>query len=612
MKSTPGQRVAHFPARVRSFQAGGGAAAWTPETAANARGVWYADDYQLVAGCKRTLPNAVTVADTPVSTNLFAWPRRCYGGGSAMWNPGGFASITPANATAPDGSTDASTLVVDAGGAGWRLEQYIDGLPNGTYTMGAWVRLASGSGTFKFVQPFGTPQESTDQTPTGTWQRFSWTFTQAGGYRLFRLIGPAATCTLEIVDVTLYPGAVDLGSESLAGHLSAVRTDNWNTHYAGGLWVMSDGGVSAVSFADRYSTDAITILACVRPEAGWDGRVNPYKAWISNYEDDSLQVGNSVGGGQGNAGIDIGPLGGGTNSRLGQDQTNPFLLDREGHQLAVFAHTWDRASQVCDGWVNGVKLLTKTSVDRDAAPGFADFFINWYAHSSHPGYHSYYALAIYDRVLSDAEIGRGTEHIQARCLAAGNDAAGMPKILLIEGDQVAQLYPYTATADFSPMVRGADYTSTNATIAQLAARASRIAGVVAQAPAGTDVFVHVDVGRWEMGMGTGGSAATLTALAAYCDSLRTAGCLVTVATMIACQHSDQVTFDADRALFNAGVVTWVGVHCDAVVDLAVDADLGPDGSWSDATYFEADGIRLKQAGADIAAALLVTAVDGLP
>ena len=75
--------------------------------------------------------------------------------------------------------------------------------------------------------------------------------------------------------------------------------------------------------------------------------------------------------------------------------------------------------------------------------------------------------------------------------------------------------------------------------------------------------------------------------------------------------ADQTQYDPDRAAFNVIVSGWVGVHADAVLDLAEVTDMGANGDHTNATYFQAGGVLPTAAGDAFLAMPTVTAINSI-
>ena len=92
----------------------------------------------------------------------------------------------------------------------------------------------------------------------------------------------------------------------------------------------------------------------------------------------------------------------------------------------------------------------------------------------------------------------------------------------------------------------------------------------------------------------------LSDYAAYCDARRAAGWKVAVVTILPRISDVSDSFNSRRSTINAAIATWVGVHCDAIVDFAADPTMGPNSaangvSTYNATYY-ADGVHPTNAG----------------
>lgn len=95
-------------------------------------------------------------------------------GGTNWVNPG-VTTITTNAATAPDGTTSASSLTPSGQYGGAYQSITLSG--STTYTFSIWLRVASGSRTLQIYIFDGTGYYVTDATVTSTWQRFSATGT---------------------------------------------------------------------------------------------------------------------------------------------------------------------------------------------------------------------------------------------------------------------------------------------------------------------------------------------------------------------------------------------------------------------------------------------------
>jgi lysophospholipase L1-like esterase len=92
---------------------------------------------------------------------------------------------------------------------------------------------------------------------------------------------------------------------------------------------------------------------------------------------------------------------------------------------------------------------------------------------------------------------------------------------------------------------------------------------------------------------------TYSRLRAFCGRLRAMCWRVVVCTLVS-----RVTYDAQRATFNGYVRGDWPLFADALADLGANANIGASGAHSNATYFQADGIHLTDAGLAIVAGLV--------
>jgi hypothetical protein len=115
------------------------------------------------------------IQTTPQSRNLLTFTQEFDNG---AWQKGTGVTVTANTGAAPDGTNTADSVAFAAGGA----SQFLRGLAALTvgvvYTYSIYVRLVSGTPTFTFDVGNGTPSGA--QTPTASWQRFSFTFTFSG------------------------------------------------------------------------------------------------------------------------------------------------------------------------------------------------------------------------------------------------------------------------------------------------------------------------------------------------------------------------------------------------------------------------------------------------
>jgi hypothetical protein len=99
---------------------------------------------------------------------------------------------------------------------------------------------------------------------------------------------------------------------------------------------------------------------------------------------------------------------------------------------------------------------------------------------------------------------------------------------------------------------------------------------------------------------------TFSYLAATCRRLRGLGWRVVVATMIS-----RTGEDAHKNTYNGYIRGGWPTFADAIADLGANANIGVDGAYAGSTYFQADGVHLKDAGLTIVAGLVQTVLTTL-
>jgi lysophospholipase L1-like esterase len=93
------------------------------------------------------------------------------------------------------------------------------------------------------------------------------------------------------------------------------------------------------------------------------------------------------------------------------------------------------------------------------------------------------------------------------------------------------------------------------------------------------------------------------------QKMKRAGCRVGVVTMLSrvtpnggMASNGGATFDADKQAYNAFILNGAkAAGADFVVDVAANPNLGADGAYANATYFQADGVHPTQAGQQLIA-----------
>jgi hypothetical protein len=121
---------------------------------------------------------------------------------NAAWTKGAGLTVTPNAGVAPDGTTTADNLVFSTGGASQFLRGFCPMVVGQTYIYSVYARLVSGSFTFAF--DIGNITTGPNETPTSSWQRFSFAFTFVGANQWVDLQASAGG-TLQLWGAQLEP-----------------------------------------------------------------------------------------------------------------------------------------------------------------------------------------------------------------------------------------------------------------------------------------------------------------------------------------------------------------------------------------------------------------------
>lgn len=123
---------------------------------------------------------------------------------------------------------------------------------------------------------------------------------------------------------------------------------------------------------------------------------------------------------------------------------------------------------------------------------------------------------------------------------------------------------------------------------------------------GSKNIVCLQGGLYDLIGGTS-AADVWTLTQSFITYLKNGGWYVIVTSLPSCRG-----FDTQRSSLNTLLVAgWSGAGADRLVDLAADADLGPNGFYTDTTYFAADGINLTDAGHIRVASYFQAEIDDL-
>jgi hypothetical protein len=116
------------------------------------------------------------ITTTPASVNLLLYTQEF---NSASWALGSGVSVVANDQIAPDGTSTADTITFTTGGGAQYVRAYPTMSVGVVYTVSIYARRVSGTPNFVFDIGNGAAVSGT-QTLTGSWQRFSYTFTFSG------------------------------------------------------------------------------------------------------------------------------------------------------------------------------------------------------------------------------------------------------------------------------------------------------------------------------------------------------------------------------------------------------------------------------------------------
>lgn len=552
-----------------------GPIAAAPTVFDDAIGVWYADEYQSSPRPQILNTNSAVAA----SANLLTASRRLFDGGTydAFWL-GSSTTVVDDAVTAPDGSTEASTLV----GVGNWLHHPRDthSLPDGTYTMACNVKRNTGSNQQFCFSKDNTATRSAVKTATSAWQRFSYTFTydMADTRRLdyFSLcsIDGATDANLQICDFEIYAGSSDLGPTSLAGHL-LLGTSAADTRptYASGALDLSSTGVGLIQFpeATTISSTGITAIAIVSKVAS-----ETYGAFLSKVQNYQHFSGIST----------IADKPADFKASFHNPVAGLWDLQSLGDYHGI-THRYDGTNR--DLWIDDVRLFRKASTVSDFS--IRDFYVGVVASIALPSGLKIAGMALWDRALSDAEVREAYATLAARASDNGLTATPVSRVLVADGDSISALdvpvsYTYKFGSHDSPQVIGNVVAVSGSGLSDVLGRATMVDGIIPDDTAGRKFIYSCLLGANDLlaspPTGHASVAAWVTALGDMFADRKAAGFVTVGATVL---PSTDGSINTNRATANPLIVGLEGTDTDDTVDFAADGTMGPDAAASDTDLY---------------------------
>jgi len=574
----------------------GGASTPLPDGAV---GAWYASDYQATP--RRVIRNSVS--STAVSQNLLAYSRRQFNN-TVYWDKLGAPAptVTDDAATAPDGSTEASTLTVTANNWGFRPK--VGGnLPAGTYSLCLSYKRNTGTDqTFRLSKDATTTAGAT-LTATDTWQRAKFTFTLASSTnpnQLYIYHNSGAACNIQICDVELYEGSEDLGPQVLDGHCYLGYNDKSTlpTLSAGVFDQTVQHAVGQIQFgtAKTIGGSGMTFVAALKRTATgstWHAPVSK----VQDYLDFTPSTDVS---GAPQTQVD---------STLKFNEAGLWDYTSKGWQVVTHRYTGSaRQMWLGDLLVHSVAGSVSSFTIRDLDLNMVNKTTSLFSGDEVLGF------ALWERSLTDEEVRQAVEHFEGKVTAFGSSVT-YPKIYCAEGDSITAGYvqsPLSYANRYgqvaSPVVMGRNFAVSSSTIATMQTRAAAVDAVLPPEPNGRKFVLSVLIGANDLI--SLGASTYLTNLASYLDDRRAAGWLVALGTLTPIDHASWPGFNTLRNTVNPTLRTWEGVHCDAIIDFADDATMGPDAAALDTNLYY-DGVHPSATGQANLAAIAQPILDAM-
>jgi hypothetical protein len=569
-----------------------------------ALGIWYTEQY--VASPRPHIPNSLGSISTPA--NLFPPGRRLLA--NAEWWRQSNVTLTDDAVADPLGATEAATSV---GTGNWYVGVASLGynLPAGTYTVAVNAKRNTGSDQdFAFSADNGVTRSSV-KTATSAWQRFSFTFTLAISTLMSKVLlcskDGVADSNLQIVDFELYSGSVDLGPQACGGQL-ILGANAYDTRpsYSSAVLDLTANGYGIIQLPSAVTATTFTAQAVISKTA--DGSTD--QAFLSKVQDSSVSAFSEL-----NA-VPTSIKSGGFNVALAEGQFQlAGLWPLKNNGFHLLTHRYDGVKQ--ELFLDDIRLFVrKVSL---SPVSLRDLFVNIVNHTSLFGGLKYFGIGLWDRSLSDLEIRQSFAVWKARAapnaVVLSGDTAN--RIYAVEGDSIsctsALAYPYVYGANANPIVYGSNFAQSGNGLANLIDREPYLDAIIPPAKNGRKFILSILIGANDLSQQAGTDAVAAAnwsaKLATYCDARRAAGWLVVLCTILPIINPAGAVHNARRAIVNPTILSWVGVHCDAVADFTV-TTMGPDAAASDVSLFY-DGVHPSTAGHAILEAVTRPLINAL-
>lgn len=581
--------------------AGGGGADVLAPIIADAIAVWDpSTGYE--SATRKVIKNSVaTVTDT--DPNIGYPGRRCLA--KQMFGPHSWLAITDNNAVAPDGSMEATTLT-NGSVQDWFF-QYPITLPAGTYTVAVSVKdLGASSPDFRL--------DGTTKTATGSWGRFSKTFSHGGGTTYIQLRAPVGNsqANFAVCDFEIFAGSSDLNTNALTQKpLFAQTQDLMLGKGSLDTAISVSGGVvantiSEVLFPDTAAFSEFTILYVAKRTA----------APTTSNSITAASVFGALDFGCGPAGYPLGTYGAagfytagryasGVYSGAGVLAGGDLWVPLNGDYI-VGAHRCSAAE--ASSWLYGHKVLKEGSIASVVHNGGMMIMSALTPSSWQKSGLSWTWGALWDRALTDQEIQDASAELMAR-------ATLQQKLIAYVGTSITGGGANNNIGNSLTVKRtGVNFGVSGETLSGAVSKAASLDALITSGPAVSDSLLVLEFGVNDLNVATPNATAFTNAYADYIDARLAAGWTNVIATTILPRTdaggASDVDFDAARATANTTIRSWVGGRIAAVADWAADATMGPNGASNNATYY-GDKVHPTATGNGILGPITAVAINSL-
>lgn len=222
---------------------------------------------------------------------------------------------------------------------------------------------------------------------------------------------------------------------------------------------------------------------------------------------------------------------------------------------------------------------------------------------------------VWDRAIAQEEVASLREYCKAQRVANGDTAGTISNLICYVGDSISSIksYSFAYPTKVTPSEKAYAMVQARAgyRISNILADAAWIDSCLDYIPSDTtrNNILTSFIGANGLTTEYGTQAEWEAAYLAWGQARRAAGWKWAPATIL--PISGATAHNTRRALVNATILSWLGLgYCDAVIDVASDATIGPDAAAANATYYS-DGTHPTNAGHVIIAPYFQTAINSL-